>query len=79
MTATLDATAHPSKPVTARERRQYLRAFRARGWSQNRAAGAIGKNPGHFSKWLRGEFASAPMRLALDAILAEVPTEGAPR
>lgn len=62
---------NPSKLVTVKERRAYLRRFRTLGWTQNEAARQIGKEPSLFSRWLRGLLASAPMRLALDARLAE--------
>lgn len=66
---------NPSKCVTVKERLAYLRRFRALGWSQNEAARQIGKEPSLFSRWLRGHLASAPMRTAIDARLAEIAAE----
>jgi hypothetical protein len=71
ISATVHKPRNPSKLITSRERRAYLAAFKLRGWTQNEAARRIGKNPGMFSRWLHGEISSAPMRLALDALLAE--------
>ena len=62
---------NPSKMVTVKERLAYRRRFRALGWTQNEAARQIGKEPSLFSRWLRGLLASAPIRLAIDARLAE--------
>ena len=75
-TATVAPGQNPSKLVTRRERRDYLRAFRALGWSQNEAARQIGKDQGLFGRWLRGELASAPMRRLIDDCLA---AKGLPR
>jgi ParB-like chromosome segregation protein Spo0J len=66
---------NPSKMVTVKERLAYLRRFRALGWTQNEAARQIGKEPSLFSRWLRGLLASAPMRRAIDARLAEAAAE----
>jgi len=61
--------ARASKRLTQRERTLYLRAFRVRGWTQNEAARRIGKDPGLFSRWMRGEFSSAVIRQRLCALL----------
>jgi transcriptional regulator with XRE-family HTH domain len=55
-----------------KEAQAYRRRFKALGWSQNEAARQIKRSHGLFSRWLRGEFSSAPIRRALDARLAEV-------
>jgi len=49
-------------------------AFRSRifalNWTQNECARRMKKDPGLFSRWLRGELSSEPMRLKLEALLA---------
>lgn len=60
-----------SKKVTRTERRAYLAQFRLRGWSQNEAARQISKDPGLFSRWLRGELASSIIRARLEAALTD--------
>lgn len=71
-TGTVQLPANPSKPLTQKEARALRRRIKNMGWSQNEAARQIGKAPGLFSRWLRGEFSSAPIRLAIAARLAEV-------
>lgn len=70
-TATVPQAPNPSKPCTSRERDAYRRRIRALGWTQNEAARRIGKDPGLFSRWLRGALASAVIRGRIDAALAE--------
>jgi len=70
-TGTIQLPRKPSKPLLVKETHMYRRRIKALGWSQNEAARQIGKAPGLFSRWMRGEFSSAPIRLALDARLAE--------
>ena len=66
----------PSRKITQRERALYRREIKRRGWTQNEAARRIGKDHGLFSRWLRGEFPSAVIRLALLELLAStVPPE----
>ncbi len=79
LTAMSTATTVPylSRKVTKTERRAYLISFRRRGWSQNEAARRIGKDPGLFSRWLRGDLASSVIRQLIDRELATGPTEAA--
>lgn len=70
-TGTIQLPKNPSKPLLVKERLAYRRRIKALGWSQNEAARQIGKAQGLFSRWMCGEFSSAPIRLALDARLAE--------
>lgn len=66
----------PSRRLLVKECQAYRRRIRRLGWSQNEAARQIGRAPGLLSRWLRGEYSSAPMRQALDARLLEA--EGQP-
>ena len=74
-TGTIQLPPNPSKPLLVKETLVYRRRIKALGWSQNEAARQIGKAPGLFSRWMRGEFSSAPIRLALDARLDAVEAE----
>jgi hypothetical protein len=56
--------------LTVDEGAAYRRRFAALGKTQEWAALKIGKKPGPFSRWIRGEYASAPIRKKLDALLA---------
>jgi hypothetical protein len=68
-TATVTPARRPSNKVTRSERRGYLAQFRLRGWSQNEAARQIGKDPGLFSRWLRGELTSSIIRVKVHEVL----------
>jgi hypothetical protein len=56
--------------LTFEEGTEYRRRLIALGKTQEWAALKIGKKPGPFSRWIRGEFASMPNRKKLDALLA---------
>jgi hypothetical protein len=56
--------------LTGGESTAYRRRIGALGKTQEWAALKIGKKPGPFSRWIRGEFASAPNRKKLDTLLA---------
>lgn len=70
-TATISLSRRVSKArVIPEERARYLLRINALGWSQNEAARRIKRDPGHFSRWLRGEMPSLKVRALLDAVLA---------
>lgn len=60
----------PNTKLTPAECNAYRARIFAIGQTQEWAALKIGKQPGPFSRWIRGEFASAPNRKKLDALLA---------
>jgi hypothetical protein len=60
----------PNNRLTIGEGTAYRRRLMALRKTQEWAALKIGKKPGPFSRWIRGEFASAPNRKKLDALLA---------
>lgn len=74
-TGTIQSASNPSKKLLVKESTAYRRRIKALGWSQNEAARQIGKAPGLFSRWMRGEFSSRIIREALDARLAEAEAE----
>lgn len=61
-----------NKRLTIPESNAYRARLIALGLTQNDAAGKIREKSGPFSRWIRGEYTSAPIRKKLDALLARL-------